>query len=119
MRSSDTARPSRRWWLHVLLLLLTFVTTTTFGYALTASFASRRPLTDVFAESAYQRLFFGDHFIWSGAMYSIPVLLILISHELGHFFACRRWQVEATLPFFLPSPTLLGTLGAFIRIPSP
>jgi membrane-associated protease RseP (regulator of RpoE activity) len=45
--------------------------------------------------------------------------LILLSHEMGHYVACRRWRVEATLPFFLPSPTLLGTLGAFIRIPSP
>jgi membrane-associated protease RseP (regulator of RpoE activity) len=33
--------------------------------------------------------------------------------------ACQRWGVQASLPYFLPSPTLLGTLGAFIRIRSP
>jgi membrane-associated protease RseP (regulator of RpoE activity) len=47
------------------------------------------------------------------------VLSILLAHEFGHFIACQRWGVNATLPFFLPSPTLLGTLGAFIRIPAP
>ncbi len=41
---------------------------------------------------------------------------ILLSHELGHYFFCRRYRVRATLPFFIPAPTLIGTLGAFIRI---
>lgn len=119
MRSSEAGRPGRRWWLHLLLFLLTFVSTTSFGYALKGSFAAGRPLDDVFVLGSYQRLLFGDHAIWSGAIYSIPVLLILIAHEMGHYIACRRWRVDATLPYFLPSPTLLGTLGAFIRIPSP
>jgi membrane-associated protease RseP (regulator of RpoE activity) len=46
-------------------------------------------------------------------------LLILLTHEFGHYLACQRWKVQASLPYFLPSPTLLGTLGAFIRIKSP
>ncbi|HWF47026.1 MAG TPA: site-2 protease family protein, partial [Bryobacteraceae bacterium] len=37
----------------------------------------------------------------------------------GHYLACQHWNVDASLPYFLPSPTLLGTLGAFIRIRSP
>jgi membrane-associated protease RseP (regulator of RpoE activity) len=48
------------------------------------------------------------------------VLLILGSHELGHYLACRYYQVDASLPFFIPMPGVLtGTLGAFIRIREP
>ncbi len=42
-----------------------------------------------------------------------------MAHELGHYFACRYWRVNATLPFFFPSPLLLGTFGALIRIKGP
>jgi Zn-dependent protease len=119
MASAEAGRPSRRWWLHLLLFLLTFITTTAFGYALLGSFAAGRPLSDIFVEGSYRRLLLGDHAIWPGTLYSIPVLLILVAHEMGHYVACRRWRVDATLPYFLPSPTLLGTLGAFIRIPTP
>ncbi len=51
--------------------------------------------------------------------YSIPLLLILLAHEFGHYFACRRWAVDASLPYFGPSPTLLGTVGAIILMRSP
>ncbi len=118
MSGSDAARPRRRWWLHVLLFLITFVTTTAFGYALARSFAAGQPVSDAFIETSYRRLLFGDHAIWSGVIYSIPVLFILMAHEMGHFVASQRWRVEATLPYFLPFPAL-GTLGAFIRISSP
>src|SRR5688572_10466216 len=38
---------------------------------------------------------------------------------MGHYIACLRYDVEATLPYFLPAPLpLTGTLGAFIRIRS-
>ena len=119
MRSSEAGQPPRRWWLHILLFALTLVSTTAFGYALTGSFAARQPLDDVFVFGSYRTLFAGNHAIWPGAIYSVPVLLILLSNEMGHYIACRRWRVDATLPYFLPSPTLLGTAGAFIRIPSP
>ena len=44
---------------------------------------------------------------------------ILLAHELGHYFACRHYHIRATYPYFIPAPTLIGTLGAFIRIRSP
>jgi membrane-associated protease RseP (regulator of RpoE activity) len=46
-------------------------------------------------------------------------MLILLAHEMGHYLYCKRYGVWATLPFFIPAPTLIGTFGAFIRIRSP
>jgi membrane-associated protease RseP (regulator of RpoE activity) len=55
-----------------------------------------------------------------GAWYSGTILAILGCHELGHYVACRYYDVDASLPFFLPAPLpLTGTLGAFIRIREP
>lgn len=55
-----------------------------------------------------------------GLWYSATILLILGAHELGHYLACRYYQVDASLPFFIPMPAVLtGTLGAFIRIREP
>jgi membrane-associated protease RseP (regulator of RpoE activity) len=52
-----------------------------------------------------------------GLWYSGTILAILGCHELGHYFACRYYDVDASLPYFLPMPLVLtGTLGAFIRI---
>ncbi|MFB3855024.1 MAG: site-2 protease family protein [Vicinamibacterales bacterium] len=52
-----------------------------------------------------------------GLWYSVTILAILGAHELGHYFACRLYRVDASLPYFLPAPVpLTGTLGAFIRI---
>ncbi|MGD0782120.1 MAG: site-2 protease family protein, partial [Candidatus Aminicenantales bacterium] len=53
------------------------------------------------------------------AVYAFVLLLILSAHEMGHYWACRRNGLSATLPFFIPAPTLIGTMGAFIRIRSP
>ncbi len=113
------SRWPRKWWLHLLLFLLTLITTTTFGFALAEGFAQGSPLTETFIEDGYLRLVHGGSGIWIGLIYSIPLLLILLAHEFGHYVTCRRWRVDATLPYFGPSPTLLGTIGAFIWIRSP
>ena len=55
-----------------------------------------------------------------GFWYSGTILAILGCHELGHYFACRYYDVDASLPFFIPFPFLLtGTMGAFIKIREP
>lgn len=53
-----------------------------------------------------------------GLPYAATLLAILGVHELGHFFAARWHRVHTTLPFFIPVPMGLGTLGAFIQIKS-
>lgn len=57
--------------------------------------------------------------LWRGLWYSVTILAILGAHELGHYYACRYYRVDASLPYFLPAPFLTGTLGAFIRIRQP
>jgi len=54
----------------------------------------------------------------TGFTYSLPILVILGCHEFGHYFYCRKHNVDATLPYFLPAPPFLltGTFGAVIRI---
>ncbi len=58
-----------------------------------------------------------------GARLALGLLSILVAHEMGHYLAARYYRVDATLPFFIPFPvpgfSLVGTLGAFIRIRGP
>ena len=54
-----------------------------------------------------------------GIPFSVSLMAILLAHEMGHFAFCEKYEVNATLPFFIPAPTLIGTMGAFIRIKSP
>jgi len=62
----------------------------------------------------------GSTALIGGWAYSATILAILGCHELGHYVACRYYDVDASLPFFLPFPlSLTGTLGAFIRIREP
>jgi membrane-associated protease RseP (regulator of RpoE activity) len=112
-------RPRHRYWLHALLLLLTLLTTTVVGAGLAQSFAQRSPL-DVGADlDGYTHLFHDPGFLLNGLPFSLTLLAILLAHEFGHYLAARYYHVDATLPFFLPAPTLIGTMGAFIRIRSP
>jgi len=110
----------RRYWLHLLLFLGTIFTTLVVGARLQYNFALGLPQfqsdADLFplrwALQQPSRLVLGIPF-------SVTLLGILLAHEMGHFVCAQRNHVYATLPFFLPAPTLIGTMGAFIRIRSP
>jgi membrane-associated protease RseP (regulator of RpoE activity) len=108
---APVARPRRpaRPWRHVVLFLLTVVSTVLVGTQHFASFHvdfGNRPMD-----------LSGVGLILSGLWYSASILAILGAHEFGHYFACKYYGVDASLPYFLPAPLpLTGTLGAFIRI---
>jgi membrane-associated protease RseP (regulator of RpoE activity) len=89
---------------HLALLVATFVTTTIAG--------------GTFSESGG---LMGKGTFADGLPFSVPLLLILGMHELGHYAMCRRYGLAATLPYFIPSPflNLIGTFGALIRIKEP
>lgn len=57
-------------------------------------------------------------YLSEGIPFSFTLIIILLAHEFGHYFMSRRHQVEATLPYFIPAPNLLGTFGAFIKMRS-
>jgi membrane-associated protease RseP (regulator of RpoE activity) len=110
---------ARRLALHVTLLLLTFFTTTVVGVVLTHSFQAGRPV-DLDQYVAILSIVRAHPLVLlDGIAFSLTLMTILLAHEMGHYFACRYYGIDATLPFFLPAPTPIGTLGAFIRIRSP
>ena len=60
--------------------------------------------------------------LWAGAPFALPFLGVLLAHEMGHYLAARVHRVRVTLPYFVPFPpyfSVIGTLGAFIRLRGP
>jgi membrane-associated protease RseP (regulator of RpoE activity) len=99
-------------WRYLFLFVLTVLTTTYAGGLHYESF-----LVGFTGRVPDLRLL---HLLAHGWWYSASILAILGCHELGHYFACRYYRVDASRPYFLPMPVLLtGTLGAFIRIRAP
>jgi membrane-associated protease RseP (regulator of RpoE activity) len=92
------------------------------GWNDTALFISWAPtLYALFVVDIVRSLVTNPELLVRGISFSIPLLIILISHEMGHYVACRLYGVEATLPYFIPTPPMVGpagTFGAFIRIKS-
>ena len=135
-------RPSARTWMkHLGFLLLTLVTTTIAGVLYPFGLIPVLPDGDpqswreivqfIFSLPAKYLALVGtavsylltkpDHLQY-GLSFSLSLLFILISHEMGHYVACRMYKVDATLPFFIPTPPMIGpagTFGAFIKIRSP
>lgn len=106
--------------LHLGLLVATAVTTTAMGILFAA------PAPDDLGSVAAIASFAGSvlatpEYVLSGVVFSFSLLVILGAHELGHYFACRYYGIDASLPYFIPAPppVLIGTFGAFIRIRSP
>jgi membrane-associated protease RseP (regulator of RpoE activity) len=101
-------------WRHVLLFVLTILTTTMVGGWHYAGFVAD------FTGTTPEPTGLGSLML-HGLWYSGTVLAILGCHEMGHYLACRYYDVDASLPFFLPLPPPFptGTLGAFIRIREP
>jgi membrane-associated protease RseP (regulator of RpoE activity) len=99
-----------RVWLHLLLFALTIASTTIVGVDQYLGY-----LADFRPSAALPMPL--PALLVRGLWYSGTILAILGFHELGHYFACRYYDVDASLPFFIPVPILLsGTMGAFIRI---
>ena len=115
--------PSERYWLHALLLAATCFTTLVVGARMEFNFLNNLA---PFAAGDEYIPFFPIGWILAqpsrlllGIPFSATLLVILLAHEMGHYLFCRYYGVRATLPFFLPAPTLIGTLGAVIRIKAP
>ncbi len=109
----------QRRWLHALLLLATLLSTTVVGgrYALDFSL-NQPPFSGGYFEGLAEVL--ANPWLLAGGLpFSLTLLAILMAHEMGHYVACVYYEVDASWPYFLPVPTPIGTMGAFIRIRSP
>ena len=87
------------------LMLLTFLTTTLIGCEL--------------AGVTVEQLEMNPYLIFDGLPYSLCLMAILGTHELGHYLFAIYYKVKTTLPYFIPIPFFLGTFGAFISMKSP
>jgi len=110
-----------RWVRAGLLLLLTFFTTTTLG-AVWVLWSRVEVTTELQPWLGWETIrgVWGDPAtLLPGLQFSLAALFILFCHEMGHYLACRWYNLPATLPYFLPAPLAIGTFGAFIRIRAP
>lgn len=112
--------PRPRYWIHALLLFATCFTTLIVGARLEFNFLHDLP---PFTSGDDFLPFFPIGWVLAhpsrlllGIPFSAALLAILLSHEMGHYLLCRYYGARATLPYFIPAPTLIGTLGAVIRI---
>ncbi len=135
-------RPTLRTWArHFVFLAITFVTSTIAGvlfpFGRIPSLPEADPQTlaeflQLIAEipirystlivTAVSKLLTDAEYLTYGLSFSLSLLFILICHEMGHYIACRIYRVDATLPYFIPTPPMVGpagTFGAFIKIRSP
>lgn len=114
--------PKPRYWLHLVLLLATIFTTLVVGARMEFNFQHNQPAFSLNDEVPFFPLpwvLAQPSRLLLGIPFASTLMLILLAHEMGHYLCCRYYGVYATLPFFIPAPTLIGTLGAFIRIRSP
>ncbi len=106
---------------QIILFLITIITTLTAGAIqkgaslpeLIEKIPNSFALADIYIFSNSLLLFLSK-----GIPFSFTLIIILLAHELGHYFMSRRHQVEATLPYFIPALNLLGTFGAVIKMRS-
>jgi membrane-associated protease RseP (regulator of RpoE activity) len=119
--------PKPRYWLHALLLLATCFTTLVMGARMQYNFAHGRPALSFTDEpiAGEPVPFFPASWIrthparvLSGLPFMLTLMFFFMAHEMGHYLYCRRYGVHATLPFFIPAPTPIGTMGAVIVIRS-
>jgi len=114
--------PPQRYWLHMLLLLATCFTTLVMGARMQYNFQRGQPALSLEDDSVP---YFPASWVYThpdrllgGIPFMATLMLFFLAHEMGHYLFCRRYGVYATLPFFIPMPTPIGTMGAVILIRS-
>jgi len=113
------AQKPRRLWLAILLFAITFLTCLAAGRQFAIAFANGQAASlDEFVVSL-KLLYKDPTALASGFPFALSLMSILLVHELGHYFACKHHGIRASYPYFIPAPTPIGTLGAFILMRSP
>ncbi len=101
------------------LFVVTLISSLATGAQFAAAYANNQTISldDFFR--FYAAIFTAPRLLLPGIPFALTLIGILLAHELGHWFACRYHRIQASYPYFIPAPTLIGTLGAFIKIRSP
>ena len=86
-------------YLHILLFVITFITTLAAG-----------------ALQQGINIFESPRKLLGGLPFAGTLMIILAVHELSHYIASKRQHITATLPYFIPAPSFIGTFGAFIKM---
>jgi membrane-associated protease RseP (regulator of RpoE activity) len=111
------SRVRERYWLYITLFLTTVFSTTAVGAALQFDFDRSVAFDLVHSVDFFPLFWHHPSMFLKGLPFSFTLLSILLAHEFGHYLAALYHGVDASLPYFLPSP-ILGTFGAFIRVRS-
>ncbi len=111
--------PQKKVWLNIVLFVVTAFSTFYVGIMWSLSYLYADALSQTSEFSLDIKIFNDPRVISLSVLYAVVLLGILLGHELGHFLTCQYYRIQATLPYFIPAPTLIGTLGAFIKIKSP
>jgi membrane-associated protease RseP (regulator of RpoE activity) len=111
----------QRLWPAALLFALTVITTLAMGSEFALSYAqNREPFSsDQNLLAIMLTPLEHPHLLLLGIPFSFTLLAFFMAHEMGHYYACKYYEIDATYPYFIPAPTLFGTFGAVIRIRSP
>lgn len=97
----------RRIWVNVVFLVATSITTIIAGTWLWASYVGASELYTL------------DNILSGVVTFAVPLMLILGTHELSHFFMSKKYGIDASLPYFIPAWPPIGTFGAFISMREP
>ena len=108
-----------RTWLNVVLFILTMGSCYFVGMSWSLSYLYADALDKLDQVSINLEMITDPQIIGLSLAYTLVLLTILLAHEMGHYLTCRHYGLDASLPFFIPAPTLIGTMGAFIKIKSP
>lgn len=111
--------PKKGIWLNIILFVVTVLSTFFVGISWSLSFKYADLLSQSTQIDFDIKIFEDPQIISLSIVYAVVLIGILLGHELGHFLTCQYYKINATLPYFIPAPTLIGTLGAFIKIKSP
>lgn len=93
-----SVKKKERIWLNVVLALLTVITTMFVGSMMFGVDPSSNPTA-----------------ILKGLPFTLAIMFVLGSHEMGHYITAKWYGMKTSLPYFIPFPSIVGTMGAVIK----
>lgn len=95
--SHFTPKAERRW-INLVLAIATVITTMFVGSFLFGADPISKP-SDVL----------------KGIPFAIAIMTVLGAHEAGHYLVAKKHGMRTSLPYFIPFPNMIGTMGALIK----